>query len=416
MGIGTLEVHSDRPDQRVRRDRQRRRADAADDRSSRSRTRTARPSGRDRRRSRRRASRSCSPQAAYIMTDILAGNTDPKINPFWGEWAIYGRRQRRPAAYKTGTTNDNRDVHAYGFLAPPKDPKAPAARGRRLDGQQRQRTRTTDTLSLEIVGAAVVGGSSTEVSRGTPIVDFKQPAGLVDAKIDAFSGMQPGPFTTQDGQRAASSRAPSPTRRRRPPRRRRRSTQRHGASCGRTAASGRGRRSAPSTSARSRRTARPGSKPTTAGSRAPRGPGVRRRAEGHPDGVLLRRRRSRPFGQSWGGAVRAERSSCPTGPPPTRAAVQQAALGPVRRGRPVAGRSSTPPAARPARRRGRQPDAEADAANGPRRAARRSYSLTIVAPSPPSPRSPGRTVARRADGSPAWLGPRRAGRPSRGRG
>ena len=30
-----------------------------------------------------------SPQAAYIITDILAGNTNPKVNPFWGEWAVY---------------------------------------------------------------------------------------------------------------------------------------------------------------------------------------------------------------------------------------------------------------------------------------------------------------------------------------
>jgi hypothetical protein len=37
----------------------------------------------------------------------------------------------------------------------------------------------------------------TEVSRGTPIVDFKQPKGLVTAKVDAFSGMKPGPFTTK---------------------------------------------------------------------------------------------------------------------------------------------------------------------------------------------------------------------------
>src|SRR5207302_880996 len=67
-----------------------------------------------------------SPQTAYIMTDILKGNTEPRTNPFWGKWAIYNGSVRRPAAYKTGTTSDNRDVHAYGYLAPPKDPKAPA--------------------------------------------------------------------------------------------------------------------------------------------------------------------------------------------------------------------------------------------------------------------------------------------------
>src|SRR4029079_836458 len=31
-----------------------------------------------------------SPQAAYIVTDILAGNTNPKVNPFWGKFDLIG--------------------------------------------------------------------------------------------------------------------------------------------------------------------------------------------------------------------------------------------------------------------------------------------------------------------------------------
>ena len=61
-----------------------------------------------------------SRQSAYIITDILAGNTDPKVNPFWAKWRITDGvtgSKTRPAAYKTGTTSDNRDVHAYGYLA-----------------------------------------------------------------------------------------------------------------------------------------------------------------------------------------------------------------------------------------------------------------------------------------------------------
>ena len=46
--------------------------------------RLARPGGQGRRRT-----TVISPQTAYIITDILAGNTEPKTNPFWGEWAIY---------------------------------------------------------------------------------------------------------------------------------------------------------------------------------------------------------------------------------------------------------------------------------------------------------------------------------------
>ncbi|HEY3523342.1 MAG TPA: transglycosylase domain-containing protein, partial [Candidatus Limnocylindrales bacterium] len=66
-----------------------------------------------------------SPQAAYIVTDILKGNTEPDVNPFWGAWRIVDGDKRREAAYKTGTTSDNKDVTAFGFLAPPEDPKAP---------------------------------------------------------------------------------------------------------------------------------------------------------------------------------------------------------------------------------------------------------------------------------------------------
>ena len=69
-----------------------------------------------------------SPQAAFLTTDILAGNTDPART-------AGGRRRsrcatvpggsRRPAAAKTGTADNRRDFSTYGFLAPP-DPDAPA--------------------------------------------------------------------------------------------------------------------------------------------------------------------------------------------------------------------------------------------------------------------------------------------------
>ncbi len=62
-----------------------------------------------------------SPQAAYIVTDILAGNTNPNVNPFWGEFALDGPDGRRPATLKTGTNNDAKDLNAYGYIAPPSE-------------------------------------------------------------------------------------------------------------------------------------------------------------------------------------------------------------------------------------------------------------------------------------------------------
>ncbi len=136
-----------------------------------------------------------SPQTAYIMTDILKGNTELKTNPFWGKWAIYDGGRRRPAAYKTGTTSDNRDVHAYGFLAPPKDPKAPAlAVGVWMGNSNNEPVR--DTLSLDS-SAPLWSRILTEVSKGLPIVDWKEPSGIVHAQVDAITGMKPGPFTTK---------------------------------------------------------------------------------------------------------------------------------------------------------------------------------------------------------------------------
>ncbi|HXU85276.1 MAG TPA: transglycosylase domain-containing protein [Verrucomicrobiae bacterium] len=136
-----------------------------------------------------------SPQTAYIMTDILAGNTEPKTNPYWGEWAIYDHGVRRPAAYKTGTTNENRDVHAYGYLAPPKDPNAPALVVGIWMGNSNNDP-DKDTLSLKS-SAPLWSRILTEVSAGTPIVGFKRPKGIVEESVDAFSGMKPGPFTTK---------------------------------------------------------------------------------------------------------------------------------------------------------------------------------------------------------------------------
>ncbi|HZC33927.1 MAG TPA: transglycosylase domain-containing protein [Candidatus Bathyarchaeia archaeon] len=136
-----------------------------------------------------------SPQTAFIMTDILAGNTQPKINPFWGKWAIYDGSVRRPAAYKTGTTSDNRDVHAYGYLAPPADPNAPAlAVGVWMGNSNNEPNK--DTLSLGS-SAPVWSRILTDISKGTPIADFKQPGGIVTASVDAFTGLKPGPFTSR---------------------------------------------------------------------------------------------------------------------------------------------------------------------------------------------------------------------------
>jgi membrane peptidoglycan carboxypeptidase len=136
-----------------------------------------------------------SPAAAYIITDILAGNTDKKVNPFWGKWAIFDGKNRRPAAYKTGTTSDNRDVAAYGFVAPPADKNAPAIAVGVWMGNS-DNTPNDGKLSLD-TSAPLWSAIMREVTKGEKIANFKPPKDIQTATVDAFTGLRPGPFTTR---------------------------------------------------------------------------------------------------------------------------------------------------------------------------------------------------------------------------
>ncbi len=139
-----------------------------------------------------------SSQAAYIMTDILAGNTVKSVNPFWAKWqitdGISGSRVR-PTAYKTGTTSDNRDVLAFGYLAPPSDKKLPALVAGVWMGNS-DNSPNDGKLSLD-TSAPLWSAILSEVAKGMPIEGFARvrPKGLVKARVDAFTGMLPGPST-----------------------------------------------------------------------------------------------------------------------------------------------------------------------------------------------------------------------------
>ena len=138
-----------------------------------------------------------SPQAAYIVTDILAGNTNKNINPFWGKFAITGPDGRRPATLKTGTNNDAKDLNAYGYIAPPTED----GRGRRAPMPWRSAsgtaTRTTASsrprrpplFSID-VSTYVWQGFLNEATAKWPETNFKRPAdGLVRHKIDPWTGL-----------------------------------------------------------------------------------------------------------------------------------------------------------------------------------------------------------------------------------
>ncbi len=139
--------------------------------------------------------RIASRQAAYVLTDILAGNTIRSVNPFWGKWRITDGvtgSKVRPAAYKTGTTSDNKDVHAYGFLAPPTNKNLPALVAGVWMGNS-DNSANDGKLSLD-TSAPLWSAILSDVSKGMPIEGFAKtrPKGLETAKVDAFTGMKPG--------------------------------------------------------------------------------------------------------------------------------------------------------------------------------------------------------------------------------
>ena len=137
-----------------------------------------------------------SPQAAFVVTDILAGNTNKNINPFWGKFAITGPDGRRPATLKTGTNNDAKDLNAYGYIAPP------TAGGRTAgayalavgvwDGNSDNSLVSTARAPLFSIDVAtyVWQGFLNEATAKWPETNFKRPAdGLVQAKIDPWTGL-----------------------------------------------------------------------------------------------------------------------------------------------------------------------------------------------------------------------------------
>jgi membrane peptidoglycan carboxypeptidase len=64
------------------------------------------------------ASKPMTAAEAYLIHYILEGNTDASRNLLWGDRAnlFTPDGQRRPAGFKTGTTNDFRDVSGFGYV------------------------------------------------------------------------------------------------------------------------------------------------------------------------------------------------------------------------------------------------------------------------------------------------------------
>ncbi|MEO5885174.1 MAG: transglycosylase domain-containing protein [Candidatus Limnocylindrales bacterium] len=139
-----------------------------------------------------------SPQAAFIVTDILRENTVRGINPFWGKFQIRDKDGTyRPATLKTGTNNDAKDLNAYGYVAPPSEEGRAAGAYALAVGVWNGNSDNTpvSTAAKPIfsidVSTYVWQGFLKEAAADWPIAKFGRPDGLVQTDIDPFTGFLP---------------------------------------------------------------------------------------------------------------------------------------------------------------------------------------------------------------------------------
>jgi membrane peptidoglycan carboxypeptidase len=139
-----------------------------------------------------------SEQASYLVTDILADNTDPAQNSIWGSrFQLQTDEGRRPATLKTGTTNDFRDLQAFGFLAADADPTV--TEGALVTGVW---VGNSDFSPIADVFAAdgptfIWHDYMAEVTEAADLAvrEFPRPDGIVELQVDAMSGLLPGRLT-----------------------------------------------------------------------------------------------------------------------------------------------------------------------------------------------------------------------------
>lgn len=144
-----------------------------------------------------------STQAAGILTDMLAGNTDPNANPFWGKWEVKAKGgAHRPATLKTGTNDDAKDLNAYGYIAPPSKAERAAGQYALVIGAWAGNSDATpvstpgrQALASLDVTAPLWSAVMTEITRNWGVSDFKRPDGIVEAKVDAHTGYRPSQYS-----------------------------------------------------------------------------------------------------------------------------------------------------------------------------------------------------------------------------
>ena len=278
-----------------------------------------------------------SPQAAYIITDILGRQHEHEGEPVLGR--VGGLRRRRPPAGRVQDRHDERQPrHARLRLPRPAGGSVAAGlAGRRLDGQQQQRPEHRHAVT-RLVGAPLVEDHARGQQR-SPDRGLARAVRARGGQGRRVHGHAAGPFTSKTvTELFIKGTAPSESRQLPPSRRDRCSD---GPALAGRLRRAEGRPSAPSTSAAPRTST---SGPSTPGLAEAGGAGHRRlgRAGGDADVVLLRERLL-PVRRSWGGVFAPSRSAPDPG---ARAAGHRAVSCSCRRARAISrrgGRTPEPP-------------------------------------------------------------------------
>ncbi len=136
------------------------------------------------------------PRVAWILADILKDNTDPNGSFVFGPWTNIGR----PAALKTGTTDNLQDVLAIGFTP------------QRLTAVWMGNSDNSEMRGItSAMGPGVLWRDYMKtVVGGLPVVWYPKPAGIVQRTVCVNpslmggngSGELPGPFCPPSFRRA----------------------------------------------------------------------------------------------------------------------------------------------------------------------------------------------------------------------
>lgn len=146
-----------------------------------------------------KASNPLSPAEAYLTHWIIEGNTNPAVNLLWGPTARLADPSgaRRHAGFKTGTTDDFKDVSAMGYI-----PGSLTVGVWMGNNNQEPMSNKFGGGLFSADGPLYLWHDFMEIAinqpwdwngqQPVPNQDFPMPAGVQMAKVCRFSGMSPG--------------------------------------------------------------------------------------------------------------------------------------------------------------------------------------------------------------------------------